>query len=55
MTDIFRQDALTEAKGGWVLSSLRDSIKALQKTDAELADKVQHIDRTISLAIAGII
>lgn len=41
--------------GGWVLNSLRDSIKALQKTDAELADKVQHIDRTISLAIAGTI
>ncbi|CAB5145038.1 hypothetical protein UFOVP147_46 [uncultured Caudovirales phage] len=30
--------------GGWVLNSLRDSIKALQKTDAELADKVQHIE-----------
>lgn len=30
--------------GGWVLNSLRDSIKSLQKTDAELADKVQHIE-----------
>ena len=30
--------------GGWVLNSLRDSIRALQKTDAELADKVQHIE-----------
>lgn len=30
--------------GGWVLNSLRDSIAALQKTDDELADKVQHIE-----------
>ncbi len=30
--------------GGWVLNSLRDSIAALQKSDAELADKVQHIE-----------
>lgn len=30
--------------GGWVLNSLRDSIKSLQKTDGELADKVQHIE-----------
>ena len=30
--------------GGWVLNSLRDSIIALQKSDAELADKVQHIE-----------
>ena len=30
--------------GGWVLNSLRDSIRALQKTDGELADKVQHIE-----------
>lgn len=30
--------------GGWVLNSLRDSIKALQRTDSELADKVQHIE-----------
>ena len=30
--------------GGWVLNSLRDSIASLQKTDSELADKVQHIE-----------
>lgn len=30
--------------GGWVLNSLRDSIRALQKTDGELADKVQRIE-----------
>lgn len=30
--------------GGWVLNSLRDSINALQKTDSEIADKVQHIE-----------
>jgi len=30
--------------GGWVLNSLRDSIRALQKADAELAYKVQHIE-----------
>lgn len=30
--------------GGWVLNSLRDSIKALQKSDSELADKVQKIE-----------
>lgn len=30
--------------GGRVLNSLRDSIRALQKSDAELADKVQHIE-----------
>ena len=30
--------------GGWVLNSLRDSIKTLQLTDGELADKVQHIE-----------
>ncbi len=30
--------------GGWVLNSLRDSIKSLQKTDSELADKVQRIE-----------
>jgi hypothetical protein len=30
--------------GGWVLNSLRDSIRHLQATDAELADKVQHIE-----------
>lgn len=30
--------------GGWVLNSLRESIKSLQKSDAELADKVQHIE-----------
>lgn len=30
--------------GGWVLNSVRDSIARLQKTDGELADKVQHIE-----------
>lgn len=30
--------------GGWVLNSLRDAIRNLQVTDAELADKVQHIE-----------
>ena len=30
--------------GGWVLNSLRDGMAALQKTDSELADKVQHIE-----------
>lgn len=30
--------------GGWVLNSLRDSIRALQNTDSELADKVQRIE-----------
>lgn len=30
--------------GGWVLNSVRDSIASLQKTDGELADKVQHIE-----------
>jgi len=30
--------------GGWVLNSLRDSIKSLHASDAELADKVQHIE-----------
>lgn len=30
--------------GGWVLNSLRDSIKSLQKSDSELADKVQKIE-----------
>ncbi len=30
--------------GGWVLNSLRDSIKTLHQSDAELADKVQHIE-----------
>lgn len=30
--------------GGWVLNSLKDSIKSLQSTDSELADKVQHIE-----------
>lgn len=30
--------------GGWVLNSLRDNIRHLQKTDSELADKVQHIE-----------
>lgn len=30
--------------GGWVLNSLRDSIKALHKSDGELAEKVQKIE-----------
>lgn len=30
--------------GGWVLNSIRDSISRLQKTDNELADKVQAIE-----------
>ena len=30
--------------GGWVLNSLRDSIKSLQIADSSLADKVQHIE-----------
>jgi len=30
--------------GGWVLNSLRESIKSLQKSDSELADKVQKIE-----------
>lgn len=30
--------------GGWVLNSLRESIKSLQKTDSDLADKVQKIE-----------
>ena len=30
--------------GGWVLNSLRDSIKALHQSDTELADKVQRIE-----------
>jgi hypothetical protein len=30
--------------GGWVLNSLRDSIKSLQITDNDLANKVQHIE-----------
>jgi hypothetical protein len=36
--------AISGFLGGWVLNSLRDSIKALQMTDTELADKVQHIE-----------
>ena len=35
--------------GGWVLNSLRDSIQSLQKSDAELATKVQSIE----LLVAG--
>ena len=35
--------------GGWVMNSLRDSIKSLQRTDTSLADKVQHIE----LLVAG--
>ena len=30
--------------GGWVLNSLRDSIKALHASDAEIVNKVQHIE-----------
>lgn len=30
--------------GGWVLNSLRESIKSLQAADSQLADKVQHIE-----------
>ena len=30
--------------GGWVLNSLRDSIKSLHQSDTELADKVQRIE-----------
>jgi hypothetical protein len=30
--------------GGWVLNNLRDSITSLQKSDHELADKVQKIE-----------
>jgi hypothetical protein len=30
--------------GGWVLNSLRDSIKALHESDSQLANKVQHIE-----------
>ena len=36
--------SLVSFLGGWVLNSLRDSIRALQKTDSELADKVQRIE-----------
>lgn len=30
--------------GGWVLNSLRDSIKALHESDTQLANKVQKIE-----------
>lgn len=30
--------------GGWVLNNLRDSIASLQKSDHDLADKVQKIE-----------
>lgn len=30
--------------GGWVLNSLRESIRSLHQSDAELADKVQRIE-----------
>ena len=30
--------------GGWVLNSLRDNIASLQKSDSDLADKVQKIE-----------
>jgi len=36
--------------GGWVLNSLRDSIKFLQKSDTELADKMQKIE----VLVAGV-
>jgi hypothetical protein len=36
--------ALVAFLGGWVLNSLRESIKSLQVTDSELATKVQHIE-----------
>lgn len=32
------------AMGGWILNNLKASIEALQKADATLADKVQHIE-----------
>lgn len=35
--------------GGWVLNSLRDSIKSLNSSDTELANKVQAIE----LLVAG--
>jgi hypothetical protein len=35
--------------GGWVLNSLRDSIKSLNQSDTELANKVQAIE----LLVAG--
>ena len=35
--------------GGWVLNSLKDSIKSLQKSDTVLAEKVQGIE----LLVAG--
>ena len=30
--------------GAWMLNSITASIKSLQKSDGELADKVQHIE-----------
>lgn len=36
--------SLTAFLGGWVLNSLRDSIRSLQKIDTELSEKVQHIE-----------
>lgn len=35
--------------GGWVLNSLRDSIRSLQKTDMELSEKVQHIEVLVAV------
>lgn len=35
--------------GGWVLNSLRENIQSLQKSDSELATKVQGIE----LLVAG--
>lgn len=35
--------------GGWVMNGLRDAIKSLQKTDSQLATKVQAIE----LLVAG--
>lgn len=36
--------AIAGAMGGWILNNLKASIEALQKADATLADKVQHIE-----------
>ena len=36
--------ALVAFLGGWVLNSLRDSIRALQKADTDLTTKVQAIE-----------
>jgi len=36
--------ALVGVLGGWILNSLRDSIKTLHEQDGQLADKVQEIE-----------